>query len=111
MVFIDPNRRDLLYCLGENPKTGREEKLRYTSSQRRKETKAKEATAKRTTILNAARLSLAGLHPPFRRSLNFFMTTATTSNPFLGQGKNAMLCTSDEYFVTALIFLCPYAKI
>ena len=35
-LYIDPNRRDLLYCLGSN-----EEKLRYTSIQRHSETKAK----------------------------------------------------------------------
>ena len=35
-VYIDPNRRDLLYCLGSN-----DLKLRYTSMQRRKETGSK----------------------------------------------------------------------
>jgi hypothetical protein len=35
-VFIDPNKRDLLYCLGSNNK-----KIRYTQMQRRKETRSK----------------------------------------------------------------------
>ena len=35
-VFIDPNKRDLLYCLGNNDK-----KIRYTQSQRQLETKSK----------------------------------------------------------------------
>lgn len=50
-VFIDPNRRDLLYCLGSNT-----EKLRYTSMQRRSETKAKEHERIRTKIEVAAAL-------------------------------------------------------
>ena len=45
MVFIDPNRRDLLYCLGSNKK-----KLRYTSVQRRFETKAELHEKIRTDI-------------------------------------------------------------
>ena len=39
-VFIDPNRRDLLYCLGTD-QTGDDVNLRYTSMQRRKETHSK----------------------------------------------------------------------
>ena len=35
-VYIDPNRRDLLYCLGED-ENGEDSKLRYPSMQRRKE--------------------------------------------------------------------------
>ncbi|KAJ3218167.1 hypothetical protein HK099_005181, partial [Clydaea vesicula] len=35
-VYIDPNKRDLLYCLGSNGK-----KLRYTQMQRRKESELK----------------------------------------------------------------------
>ncbi|KAJ3216404.1 hypothetical protein HK099_005892 [Clydaea vesicula] len=35
-VYIDPNKRDLLYCLGSNG-----EKLRYTQMQRRYETRSK----------------------------------------------------------------------
>ena len=44
-IFIDPNRRDLQYILGSN-----DEKLRYTSMQRRFETKAKEHDRIRTRI-------------------------------------------------------------
>jgi hypothetical protein len=44
-IFIDPNRRDLQYILGSN-----DEKLRYTSVQRRRETKAKEHDRIRTRI-------------------------------------------------------------
>ena len=55
-VFIDPNRRDLLYCLGSN-----DLKLRYTSMQRRSETKAKEHDKIRTRIeVNAG---LRGIGP------------------------------------------------
>ena len=48
-LYIDPNRRDLLYCLGSN-----DEKLRYTSMQRRSETKAKLHDKIRTNIEVAA---------------------------------------------------------
>ena len=50
-VFIDPSRRDLLYCLGSN-----DQKLRYTAMQRRSETKAKEHDRIRTNIEVAALL-------------------------------------------------------
>ena len=66
--------------------------------QRRKETKAKEASAKRATILNAARLSRAALCPPSRKYLNFY-DYCYSLRSFLGQGKNTMLYISDEYFV------------
>ena len=39
-VYIDPNRRDLLYCLGED-ENGDDAKLRYTSMQRKRESGAK----------------------------------------------------------------------
>jgi hypothetical protein len=44
-VFIDPNVRDLLYCLGNNGK-----KLRYTSMQRRRETHSKINERKRRAL-------------------------------------------------------------
>ena len=60
MVFIDPNRRDLQYCLGSNGK-----KIRYTSSQRRSETHAKEHVKIRTKIEVAGGVRGVGPAPPF----------------------------------------------
>ncbi len=48
-VFIDPNRRDLLYCLSQDD-DGNDVKLRYTSMQRRKEIGSKRHEQIRHTI-------------------------------------------------------------
>ncbi|KAJ3378037.1 hypothetical protein HDU92_007721, partial [Lobulomyces angularis] len=44
-VVIDPNKRDLLYCLGSNGK-----KLRYTQMERRKETRSKRYSEIRSEV-------------------------------------------------------------
>ena len=50
-VFIDPNKRDLLYCLGSN-----EKKLRYTQSQRDHETKSRKYRNIRNELRNDAEI-------------------------------------------------------
>ena len=49
-VYIDPNKRDLLYCLGINKDGDQEEKLRYTNSQRRVECRFKKYSRIREQI-------------------------------------------------------------
>jgi hypothetical protein len=67
LVFIDPNRRDLLFCLGSN-----DQKLRYTSMQRRRESKQKEHVKIRNRIY--AREGLlefgVGIPLPSRKTVN-----------------------------------------
>ena len=63
LVYIDPNRRDLLYCRGYNAE-GTDETLRYTSMQRRSETKAKEHERIRSNIEVAAGLRGPVVHGP-----------------------------------------------
>ena len=50
-VFIDPNKRDLLYCLGSN-----NVKLRYTQSQRNVETRSKKYKKIRESLTKAANI-------------------------------------------------------
>ena len=71
-LYIDPNRRDLLYCLGSN-----DEKLRYTSMQRRSETKAKIHEKIRNNIEVTAGIRSRGIRPqihtvnlPSRKTVN-----------------------------------------
>ena len=78
MVFIDPNRRDLLYCLGSN-----EKKLRYTSMQRRSETRAKTHDKIRSDIEVAAGLRNPVVRVPgnYRRPPSVSLPSSKTVNP------------------------------
>ena len=74
-VFIDPNRRDLLYCLGSN-----DEKLRYTSMQRRSETKAVKHDKIRSNIEVDAGLRGPVVPGPYSRVPSVSLPSSRTLN-------------------------------
>ena len=101
-LYIDPNRRDLLYCLGSN-----NEKLRYTSMQRRSETKAKLHEQIRTNIEVAAGVRqprFRGLRPqihtvnlPSRKTINIGYFDAYLRHFFLAMEEREEIYANPQF--------------
>ena len=54
VVVIDPNKRDLVFCMHEDSKSEHPMTMRYTSSRRRRDTKVRQTNARRKKIIGKA---------------------------------------------------------